>query len=219
VSHGWHVGLVVRGADFPADLWPERAAGRAFVEVGWGDADFYPASRPGVVLALRAALCSRGSVLHVAAFDVPSWVFFPGAEVLELTLPAGGERHLARFLREAYARDEAGQPEFVAPPLYGAGGFYRARDRYHLLANSNQWTARALRAAGLPVSVPRALTAGALLAQVRPWARVLRPASDAGARSVGVREGVSSGPAGAGIRRWTGLDPRPQGPPWSGVRA
>lgn len=191
MGHGWHVGLVVRGADFPPDLWPEAVAGRAFVEVGWGDADFYPASRPGPLLALRAAFCSRGSVLHVVGFDRPVLAFFPASEVVELTLPPGGERELARFLREAYARDETGHPEHVARPLYGVGGFYRARERYHVLANSNHWTARALRAGGLPVSLRGALTAGALLAQARRWGRVLREARDTAARRAGSHEARS----------------------------
>src|SRR5436190_866027 len=71
VSHGWHVGLVLRRDDLaavnPTPALPVPAT--EHVEIGWGDGDFYPAQHGTVSLALRAAFCSRFSVMQVAGFD------------------------------------------------------------------------------------------------------------------------------------------------------
>lgn len=47
VRHRWHTGLVVRREDVPADIWPERDdfPGAEYLEVGWGERDFYQARR------------------------------------------------------------------------------------------------------------------------------------------------------------------------------
>lgn len=49
---------------------------------------------------------------------------------------------------------------------------YLARGRYHALNNSNTWTARTLRAAGVPI--PPVLTAANVLCQAGPLARIIR---------------------------------------------
>jgi uncharacterized protein (TIGR02117 family) len=176
VGHGWHVGLAVRRADVRPDVWREAhdLGGLEHVEVGWGDGEFYPAARGTVGMALKAAVRSASSVLHVAAFDGPVEAFFAESPVIELRLSPGGFDALCRFISAAYARDPAGRPLPPAPGLYGAGRFYLARTRYHALDNSNQWAAQALRAGGVPVAPPLSLTSGSVLAQAARVGTVVR---------------------------------------------
>src|SRR5258706_10069624 len=92
VSHGWHVGLALRRDDLLALSPPSRlpAPPVEYLEIGWGDGDFYPARWPTLSPGLRAALCSRSSVMQVAGFDGPVSVMFPGQKVLALEVtPAG----------------------------------------------------------------------------------------------------------------------------------
>jgi uncharacterized protein (TIGR02117 family) len=177
VSHGWHVGLVLRRDDVPAGLWPERdALGHVrYLEVGWGDGDFYPARRGTVGLALRAAFRSRWSVLQVVGFDAPVTVMFPGSKILEVDLPAGGLAALARYIETTYARDRDGRAIAVAPAQYGVGVFYIARGHYSLRRGSNAWAARGLQVAGCPIDPDAAITAGGVLHQAVRFSRVIRP--------------------------------------------
>jgi len=176
VGHGWHVGLAVERGQMPASRWPESRAFSEFtyVEIGWGDADFYPAASVSIGLALRAAFRSRGSVLFVAAFDAPVDRFFADSEIIEITLSVEGLEALAAFIHDAYAHDPTGRPIVLAPIPYGRGWFYQASGRYGLLDNSNTWTARALQAAGCPIDPARTATAGMLLAEARRFGRVIR---------------------------------------------
>ena len=176
VSHGWHVGLVLRRHDLPAtSRLAEYAPGPfRYLEVGWGDEDFYPAKRGTIPLALRAAFRSRGPVLQVVGFDDAVIETFPDSKILQIDLSPEGLASLARYIDATYAVDPDGRPIIVAPAAYGVGLFYRARGRYGLLKNSNTWVARGLEVAGCPIDVDAAVTAGAMLHQTARFAHVVR---------------------------------------------
>ena len=168
ISHGWHVGLAVARADVPSAVWPERddLGPFRFLEVGWGDAAFYPAAEGTIGLALRAAFRSTASVLHVAAFDAPPTRYFAASDIIELPVSHQGFDDLCRFIAGYYAKAD-GRAVALGAGLYGPSRFYRAHGHYRLSENSNHWTARALQSAGLSVDPEDALTAGQVLAQAR----------------------------------------------------
>jgi uncharacterized protein (TIGR02117 family) len=176
VDHGWHAGVVLRGADVPTDVWPERRdfPTARFLEVAWGDRDFYTAPEGSIGLALKAAFGSRHSVLHVVGFSLPVVEYFPASAVVELELSRPGFDALARFVDGAHARAGEGRAPRLGVGLYGDSGFYPARGRYSLMNTCNTWTASALRAAGCPITPLWATTAGGLLRQVRSLGRVVR---------------------------------------------
>jgi uncharacterized protein (TIGR02117 family) len=165
VGHGWHVGIALARADIDPAVWPESGdlGALRFLEVGWGDGGFYPSAQGTVPLALKAALASESTVLHVVGFDPPVREFFAHSNVVEVPLAPEGFAALCRFIAGAYARDAGGRPVVVAPGLYGQGRFYRATGRYRLFDNSNTWTARALAVGGCPVDPAQVITAGAVL--------------------------------------------------------
>jgi len=178
VDHGWHTGLVVERAAIPQGLWPEQddLAPEPYLEVGWGDAAFYRAKEPGVGLAIRAALASAGSALHLVAIPARPERIFPGREVVEIRLSRPGVQALARFVDESVARVERDRAPRLGPGLYGVSAFYPARGHYHLLNTCNTWVADALRSAGVPITPAYAMTAGNLMWQARRVA-VPSPAS------------------------------------------
>ena len=157
VTHHWHTGIVVRTADVPPGRWPdaEAFAGAEFVEVGWGDRDFWMAPRETIGLALKAALLSEASVLRVLWFDGPVERSLPASDVVELSVSRAGLAALVDFVAESYARTPAGRPIDLGPGPLPGSRFYLATGRYHLLNTSNRWTAQALIRAGLPVRPPR----------------------------------------------------------------
>lgn len=169
VDHGWHTGLVVERAAIPPGLWPAQddLAPAPYLEVGWGDAAFYRAENPGVGLAVKAALGSPGSVLHVIALPASPDRIFAGPEVVEIRLSRLGFQALVRFVDETFARGGSGRAPGLGPGLYGISAFYPARGHYYLLNTCNTWIAGALRSAGVPITPAYAMTAGNLMWQAR----------------------------------------------------
>ena len=100
VRHEWHTGVVLRREDVPADVWAERADfSAAYLEVGWGERDFYQAPRGTLWMGLKAAFWANDSVLHVAAFSPPPAAYFAGSEVAEILLSARGFHRTLRVAR------------------------------------------------------------------------------------------------------------------------
>ena len=163
VSHGWHVGIALRRTDLPATSRLARSAPGPlrYLEIGWGDSDYYPATRGTIALAVRAAFDSRGAVLHVVGFDEPVVDAFPGAKIVRIVLSGEGFASLTHYIEATYAVDREDAPIVVAPAEYGVGLFYRPRGRYGLLNNSNRWVAHGLEIAGCPIDANVAVTAGA----------------------------------------------------------
>lgn len=180
VSHGWHTGIVVRRADLPAAVWPESEdfPGAEYLEVGWGDRDYYQSRDPGVWLKLKAALWPTPSVLHIVGFSGPVAGYFPHSEVIELNLSQRGFERLSGFVHDRFDRNGAARLARLGPGLYGQSAFYPAREKFHLFNTCNVWTARALRAAGLPVTPYSAITTDNLMSQARRFGKTIqsRPA-------------------------------------------
>lgn len=176
VSHGWHVGIVVPRDDIPPHLWPEHRElpPSVYIEVGWGDQAFYQAPKGTLSLLLRAALKPTPSVLHLVWFDQPVPQYFPASEIIEVGVTQHGFEALGRFIATAYHRDVRGTTVSLGPGLYGTSAFYQARGKYHLFNTCNTWTAKALRAAGCPMSSTGILTASHIMARAKTCGRLVR---------------------------------------------
>ena len=176
VRHGWHAGIVVKRADIPPGIWPQHNdfPEAEYVEVGWGDKDYYMTPKPHLGITLKAGLLPTASVLHVVGFSGAVTRNFPHSEVIRIDLSEAGFERLCTSLENSYARDEAGRSQPLGPSLYGDGQFYLSRETYHAFNTCNVWTARALRAAGCPITPAFTLTVDTLMAQAAKWGSVIQ---------------------------------------------
>jgi len=176
VNHGWHAGVVIKREDISPDIWPESQdfPDAQYLEVGWGDRDFYQAPEFNLWLAFEAATWSSASALHVVGFRGPVGTYFPESEIIEIMLsPLGLERLIGR-IEGSYAKDPAGVPIRLGPGLYGESMFYLSRERFHLLKTCNVWVATLLRSAGCPITPPYAIMVGNLVFQARRFGNVVQ---------------------------------------------
>jgi uncharacterized protein (TIGR02117 family) len=175
VAHDKHSGIAVRRADIPAGLWPEsRDFPQAeFLEVGWGDRDYYYGRNQGLVSTLRAALWfNNPSVLHVAGVRGTLTENFPANEIIEIALSRDGFERLVRYIHDAYNRAGAPVVAPLGPGLYGDSRFYPGWESFNLLRTCNVWTARGLRGAGLPVH--DSINLEGLMSQAREIGKVIQ---------------------------------------------
>lgn len=172
VSHGWHAGIVLPWTAEAARAWPAglHLKRPRFVEVGWGERDYYPAPGFRFGLALKALFWRNDSVLHIVGFDAPVEVYFRASERVALGLSTAEYARLTAAIAASFARGPDGRAHFIGPGLYGDSGFYLARESYHLFRTCNVWTARTLKQAGLPFRPATAFSTGNLLDQARGMA-------------------------------------------------
>lgn len=176
VSHGWHTGLVMERADLTDADWARAFPMAEALEVGWGDAAFYPADRPGLWMTIKAALWPTPSVLHVVGFNGPLTNRFPHQEIIRIKLSEPGFDRLRRHVETSFARDAAGQLQPAGPGLSDDSRFYQARDKFFFPRMCNRWVARGLRAAGCPIQPWRVITAGHVMKPARRFGQLIQAA-------------------------------------------
>jgi uncharacterized protein (TIGR02117 family) len=168
VSHGYHAGLVFgtaqlaevaqRNGDVALTRVAEQFGSYPFIEIGWGEQEFY-ASVPTAAsltfgLAMRALFRpGNPSVLHVVGLPDHPRNVFRSADIMRVTV---SEQGFARMLKAIDAtfmrRGEPSVPQSLGRGLYGPSLFYRANGAFHIFNVCNHWVADMLSAAGLPVS-------------------------------------------------------------------
>jgi uncharacterized protein (TIGR02117 family) len=168
VSHGYHTGLVLptaqladaakRDGNTALIAVTERFAGYPFIEIGWGDENFY-ASVP-TMASLTAGLAVRAlfkpgnpSALHVVGLAEHPRKAFPAADMVRVNLSEQGFGRLLKALDASFVRSgEPPAPQPLGKGLYGASLFYRANGTFHIFNVCNHWVSDMLSAAGLPVT-------------------------------------------------------------------
>jgi uncharacterized protein (TIGR02117 family) len=190
VSNGYHTGIAL-----PRDTLAEFASGRGypaliavaqrfgqfpFLEIGWGDEEFYrkvpTVGDLTVSIALRALFApGNKSVLHVVGVpDDPARVFASG-EVVRITLSQNGFDQLLRKLDATFVPPQNGALPDSGKGLYGPSLFYPAVGTFSVLRVCNHWIAELLSAAGLPSTPVLDTFSRGLLLDLR-WRAGLRPA-------------------------------------------
>jgi uncharacterized protein (TIGR02117 family) len=174
VHNNWHAAIVVNTAIVGADEIPEliHFTGAKYVEISWGDADFFPAAEAGIGLALKAAFWSRGSVLHLVGFSGTVQETYPGAELIGISLSTEEFHKLISFISAEFRRHQSGRAATPSPGLFPQSHFFPATSKFSLLRTCNAWVAEAFLAAGLPLRPGVVFTAGTLADQLRHVAAV-----------------------------------------------
>lgn len=121
-----------------------------YVLIGYGHRDFYlntPSwAELSVSTAANAAFGFGPTLVHVDHLQDPQ----EGTEQRALTLSVEEYRRLVAFIRPRFRLDAAGRTVPVLGRGYGPNDmFYEAEGGYSAILTCNEWTGRALRAAGV----------------------------------------------------------------------
>jgi len=200
IGHGWHSGLAIRRSDISPGLWPESAdfPEAQFLEVGWGDWDFYQASDFNLWLMVKAGLWSTASVLYVAGLRYPVGEYYPCSDVIELAMSKPHFERLLGYIHNTFARGVSGRVFPLSTGKPQIGRFYPARGHFTLFTNCNVWTAKALGEAGYPMHTPYPITAGSLITRATRFGRQVAPQGGCAQSRLGSRGTASIGVAHGG---------------------
>ena len=176
VNQGWHAGIIVKRADIPNGVWLEHKdfPDSEYLEVGWGDRDYYQDPDPHFGITLKAALWPTESVLHIATFNGSVTGYFENREIIKIELSEQGFEKLCRYFSESYAKDDTEKAIPLRSGLYGKSSFYLSRETYHVFKTCNVWTARGLRAAGLPIASAWTIQVDSLMSEARAFGTLVQ---------------------------------------------
>lgn len=194
VDNYWHAGFVL-----PVDALPdslrrtlERVGDARYVEIGWGDDQFYRSPKSTSGLALQAMFASKGSVIHAVPLYKPPAEHYRDfvVDLYRLEISDEGWQRLMTFIEASFERSAAGEPVELEPGWAPGSWFYRARGRYSVLHTCNQWAGDAIRSTGFPITPFYSTTSGNVGWQVRHFAQKYQ------GETLLLRNGVSIPPSG-----------------------
>ncbi len=164
-SISWHTGVVVPAYALPDSLWAEDPDYKSstYLEIGWGDADFYTHEGFNLWYAFKAVFWPTSSVLHLNPIDRKVENYYTNTDVVRIELNGEQFEALCLFLVNQFERDKNGKIIPAAEGIYPSSQFYKGSKSYYFPNNSNVWAARALKRAGLPIGPLWHQTTGSVL--------------------------------------------------------
>ena len=169
IKRSWHSGILVKKNSVDT-LMPDltRDVAKAeYLNISWGDKEFFMADVGTVGLALRAALLPTQSVIQVNGYPELSDWYFDREEVEEIELSRRGFDSMIDYIHESFARDSMDNLIPLRERRVGMSYFYLSNITFWGTRTCNVWTAKALRQSGFPINPFIALTSGNVMRQVR----------------------------------------------------
>lgn len=169
VNHDWHTGIIIdrqQAQPHLVALKHEFLKDR-YLEIGWGDAEFYQSGGNSYSYGISALFWPTGSVLHVVGFSTPPKINFLFSELIELKVSEAGFIALLAYINDSFTISDQELPSKIASGLYGKSWFFKSRYSYHMFFTCNHWSAEAIRKTGFPISSFYAATAGNVMFQLK----------------------------------------------------
>lgn len=167
VTHEFHSGIIFSKSDISldylsnADFYDDAG----YIEIGFGDKEYYMKEDPGVVTGARALLLPTQSVLLVVKFSLPPQTTFPKGRIYELSITHDQLQRMLNYVKNAFlVKDNI--ISSIGGSLYLEGGFYHGKESFHLFNTCNTWAAKVLKNAGLDVRSSLVITQQSLVRQL-----------------------------------------------------
>lgn len=170
-SISWHTGIVVPGYALPDSLWSEdhNYATKSYLEIGWGDADFFSHEGFNLWYAFKAIFWPTSSVLHINPIHGRIEDHYFDTDVVSIALNDEQLRRLSHYLVREFELDENGKLIPAAEGIYLGSNFYKGSSSYYFPNNSNVWAARAVKRAGFSIGPIWHQTTGSVLNKVQDF--------------------------------------------------
>ena len=166
-NYGGHAGIIIKVKDINSSVWKIEPVFKEFeyIEVGWGDEDFYRSNNPSVWMTVKAGLFPTSSVLHLRAISKHELNSFSIDKISKLTISKKGFDKLSSYIQSSFVQEN---DKFIAlsKGLYPNSIFYLSSRKYHMFNTCNVWTAEALHSAELDITPFISITTDNLFYQI-----------------------------------------------------
>jgi uncharacterized protein (TIGR02117 family) len=146
----WHTGIIFSTDQVNPEYWKYISdfENYKYVDVGWGDEDFYQHPGFDLDLAIKALFTKTSSTLRVAGFNRNIDEYLKSTDYAErLILTDKVYKKLCVYIQSGYKLEE-NAPVILSEHSEGAVKFYKANGYYSVFNTCNTWIARGLNNAG-----------------------------------------------------------------------
>lgn len=169
VKYDWHTGVIFdknEALDFFPSLQDDFNEFN-FIEIGWGDKDFYMAEKETFWIAFKAGLFPTKSALHITALMDNPEKHYENYEIEIINLNDENFKNLIQYFNKSFALDENSNNIKLKNGLKQNSQFYLSIEKYYIFKTCNVWIAKSLKRAGVPIRPFFALTSKNVMKQLK----------------------------------------------------
>lgn len=173
---GWHTGIILEVNEASLQHIPELAdfKHKKYVDIGWGNAEYYRIPGFDIKLGLKALLVPSPSALKVKGFDLDAEDYISTADyALEFALSPREFQNICAALSRSYMKNTNGKPE-ILENRKDIIIFYKAEELYHLFNTCNTWAGGVIQNGGFDVSTSGVISAKQLFDEVKDFGRIIK---------------------------------------------
>lgn len=154
VSQGWHTGLIIPSSCINEEILPEKYSFNEFkyLMVGWGDRDYYQDDKFNLWHFVKAAAWPTHSVMQIIGLNSLTRATQISEDIIQLKITKSGYESLCQFINVNFTLDDNGEAISTQEGQYQNSRFFYANKNYTAIHNSNVWTAKALKEAGVAIN-------------------------------------------------------------------
>jgi len=181
-KNDWHVGIILK-IDEPLINNIDAVSNFKYydyVDIGWGDADFYQSSEDfDLFLASKAILFPTSSVIRVQGYALPIVQIFKYRDyVFELELNDIQHQKLCEFITKSFELDSTNSLIITSQKYNGVVKFFSSVHKYHLFNTYNTWVGEALEFSVFEKKKKKIITAEHLYDDLLRIGKVIKPIQD-----------------------------------------
>jgi len=177
VKNHWHTGIILSIDSISMNSIPALQDFRDFsyVDIGWGDEDFYQHPDFDLWLAAKALLFPTESVVRVEGVDSDLKKYLQSGDyAIKIDLDEKSHLLLNEFINSSFQLNKDLKNILTSTNFRGKIKFYKSQLKYHLFNTCNTWIAEALRYSGLMITNTNVITAHNLYIKVKKFGEVIK---------------------------------------------
>ena len=174
----WHVGIILEVNESSLSQIESLVEFDKFnyVDIGWGDADFYQSSEElDLYLATKAILIPTPSVVRIQGYKNELESIIKYREyTFEIVLDSLQFSSLSQFINSSFQKDSLNQNIISLEKFSGVIKYYHSTHNYYFANTCNTWVAEALEKSGYKINASNVITAEELFRELAATAKLLK---------------------------------------------
>lgn len=174
LNQGWHTGIIIKVSDVDESVFPEINNFRhgEYLDIGWGDEEYYRIPGVDLKLAARALFSPTSSALKIRTLNIPVETYYKTFRYcVSFDLSENEFKTLCKYISNTFLKMKS-EPVLLENRnniIY----FYKAEGDYHLFNTCNTWVADAISSSGIPIETSLVVSASDLFDSVKDYGKVL----------------------------------------------
>ncbi len=177
VKENWHTGLMIPVNDFTKKTLPVLSHFDDFqyVDIGWGDAQFYQSPGFNIFLALNAILPPTPSVIRIDGYKFPierviQWREF----AIRFILTKDMFLRMADFINQSFQYNADNEVIISSKEESNSIIYFKSVHYYYFARTCNTWAAEAIQSAGIGIDTFGLVTAKQLYYKLGRFGKILK---------------------------------------------